>query len=378
MGYDIRDPVYAVGDRKLSMYDLLNRFTDARYQIDGIWRLSDLHLKVGDPVRYRFDSDLIGIPEATVVTAEVLERLLYPILSPAQVEALAADGCRDLDTSYELREERLSFRINVFRDRDGLACAIRVLPKSIPEVTDIGFPSGEVWRSICAMHQGLVVVTGITGSGKSTTVASLLQYINRTRQVRVVTVEDPVEYVIEGDRALISQRELGKHVATFEQGLRSALREDPDIVFVGEMRDRETTAMALSAAETGHLVLSTLHTKDSRGAITRIVDMFPKERGAEVATQLSFSLSFVLAQKLVPRDGGQGRLVAMEVLRNIPSVANLIRSGKWHQLYSTIEANRKSGLITMERRLYDLVQRDEITKEDAVRFANEPSVLESW
>ena len=378
MGYDIREAVYAVGDRKLSMHDLLCRFTDAQYQIDGIWRLSDLHLKVGEPVRYRFDSDLVGMPGATRVTTEVLERLLYPILSPAQIAALESDGCRDLDTSYELREEGLSFRINVFRDRDGLACAIRVLPKSIPEVADIGFPSEEVWRSICAMHQGLVIVTGITGSGKSTTVASLLQHINHTRQVRVVTVEDPVEYVIEGDKALISQRELGKHVGTFEQGLRSALREDPDIVFVGEMRDRETTAMALSAAETGHLVFSTLHTKDSRGAITRVVDMFPKERGAEVATQLSFSLSFVLAQKLVPRHGGQGRLVAMEVLRNIPPVANLIRSGKWHQLYSTIEANRKSGLITLERRLYDLVQRDVITREDAVRFANDPTVLESW
>jgi twitching motility protein PilT len=374
----IRQPVYTVGNRKVSIYDLLTRFTDKQYQIDGIWRLSDLHLKVGHPVRYRFDNDLITVPEATEITREVLDRLVHPLLGAAQVEALERDERIDLDTSYELLDLGLAFRINVFRDRDGLACAIRVLPKTIPDVRAIGFPSEETWKTIADMRQGLVIVTGITGSGKSTTVASLLQHINRTRRVRVITVEDPVEYVLPGDQALISQREVGRHVTSFRQGLRSALREDPDIVFVGEMRDRETTAMALSAAETGHLVFSTLHTKDSRGAITRIVDMFDKDRAGEVSTQLSFSLSWVLAQKLVPRQGGAGRVVAMEVLRNIPATGNLIRSGKWHQLYSTIEANRKDGLITLERRLYELVQRDEITQEDAIRYANEPTVLHSW
>jgi twitching motility protein PilT len=232
-----------------------------------------------------------------------------------------------------------------------------------------------VWKEIVELRQGLVIVTGITGSGKSTTVASLLHHINRTRPVRIITLEDPVEYVIFSDRALVSQRDLRAHVETFPDGLRSALREDPDILFVGEMRDRETTALALTAAETGHLVLSTLHTKDARGAISRIVDMFPPERATEIVCQLSFSLSYVLAQKLVPRKDGNGRRVAMEVLKNIPSVANLIRTMKWHQVYAMMETNRRELLLPLERHLDELVRKGEITRDDAVRYANQPSLV---
>ncbi len=373
--FDIQRPVYPVGPRKLSMMDLLCRFSDDQYQLDGVWRLSDLHLKVGEPARYRFDNELIPLPEAKPITQEVLEELLFSILTREQISRLTSDPPLDVDAGFELDDERLSFRINAFRDRDGLACAIRVLPKSIPEVSSIGCPSPEVWKELVEMRQGLLIVTGITGSGKSTTVASILQHINQQRSVRIITLEDPIEYVIESGKALISQRELGKHIKSFHQGFRSALREDPDIIFVGEMRDRETTALALSAAETGHFVLSTLHTKDAKGAITRIVDMFPYERSIEVSTQLSFSLSCILAQKLIPRANGKGRRVAMEVLKNIPAVANLMRTGRLQQIYSTMEAHKKEGIYTLERHLADLAKSGEITREDASRYANDPSVL---
>jgi twitching motility protein PilT len=373
--FDLQQPVYPVGGRKLSMMDLLRRFNDAQYQLDGVWRLSDLHLKIGEPACYRFDNELIPLPEAEPLTQEVMEKLLFSILTREQVSRLASDPLVDVDAGFELKKEKLSFRINAFHDREGLACAIRVLPKSIPEISKIGFPSDSVWKELIEMRQGLLLVTGITGSGKSTTVASILQQINRQRPVRIITLEDPIEYVIESDKALISQRELGSHIKSFYQGLRSALREDPDIIFVGEMRDRETAALALSAAETGHFVLSTLHTKDAKGAITRIVDIFPQERSIEISTQLSFSLSCILAQKLILQASGKGRRVAMEVLKNLPAIANLIRTGRLHQIYSTMEAHRKEGIITLERHLADLAKNKEITREDAVRYANDPTVL---
>jgi twitching motility protein PilT len=372
---DIARPVYAVGEGKLSMLDLLRRFTEAQFQLDGIWRLSDLHLKVGEPACYRFDNALIPLTGASPLTAEILERLLFPLLTESQIAKLRSQPPADVDAGFELFEEGLSFRINAFNDREGLACAIRILPRKVPDAAEIGFPQDETWRDIVDLRQGLVLVTGITGSGKSTTVASLLGNVSRARRVRIITLEDPIEYVIPSVKALISQRELGKHFPSFEQGLRSALREDPDIVFVGEMRDRETTGLALTAAETGHLVLSTLHTKDAKGAVTRVIDMFHEDRAREVATQLSFSLSYILAQKLVPRSGGKGRRVAMEVLRNIPAIGNLIRSGRWQSIYQTMEANRKEGLITLERHLSDLARRGEITQETAQRYANDPALV---
>jgi twitching motility protein PilT len=310
-----------------------------------------------------------------VITAEVMERLVFPMLTAPQIARLRSQPPIDDDAGFELEAEGLSFRLNAFHDREGLACAIRILPKSIPEVSKIGFPFDEAWKEIVDLRQGLVIVTGVTGSGKSTTVASLLRHISASRRVRIITLEDPIEYVIGSVKALVSQRELGKHFGSFDEGLRSALREDPDILFVGEMRDRETAGLALTAAETGHLVLSTLHTKDAKGAATRIVDMFQDERAREVAAQLSFSLSWVLAQKLVPRAAGVGRRVAMEVLKNIPAIANLIRNGRGQQIYATMEAHRKSGIITLEKHLSELARRGEITLETAQRYANDPALV---
>lgn len=372
----IDNPVYKVGDRELSMLDLLRRFSEERYREGGVWRLSDLHLKVGEPARYRFDDAVEALPGGAPLDEEIIRKLLYPLLNERQRQRLERTPPLDVDAGFDIHADAPGFRVNVFHDRDGLACAIRVLPKTVPPVETIGFPDERVWREIVEMRQGLVIVTGITGSGKSTTVASLLQHVNRNRAVRVITLEDPIEYVLRSDRAMISQREVGRHLGSFRAGLRAALREDPDVLFVGEMRDRETTALALSAAETGHLVLSTLHTRDARGAITRIVDMFPRDRLQEVSTQLSFGLSYVVAQKLVPRADGRGRRVAMEVLKNVLPIANLIRSGRWQQLYSTLESQRGAGAITLERHLVELVRAGEVTPETARRYANDPSLVD--
>jgi len=359
----------------LSIFDLLARFLEPAYMVQGISRLSDLHLKVGEPVRYRFDGELVTLPEASPISREVFDALLAPLLEEDQRGFLDDARHPDLDAGFEWRGKSLSFRLNVFRDRHGPAAAIRVLPREIPPLESIGFPDDSVWQEMVSLQQGLVIITGVTGSGKSTTIASVLQHINRRFGYRIITLEDPIEYVIDSEKALISQRELGRHISSFADGLRSALREDPDVIFVGEIRDRETAQLALSAAETGHLVLTTLHTRDTRGAITRLVDMFPSDRSKELSTQLSFALSMIIGQKLVPNAAGGGRRVAMEVLKNHPSIGHLIRSGKWEQIYTTIETQRGAGMITLERHLLQLYENGMITREAALRAANTRSLL---
>jgi twitching motility protein PilT len=367
-------PAYPVAGRLRSLRDVLEVFADPAHQHHGMSRFSDLHLKVGRPAYYRYDGEMMPVTGGEALTAEVVAKLVLPLLDDAQARRLQGAPPEDIDASFAWEEAGLSFRINAFHDRDGLAAVLRVLPRAIPPVESIGFPDAAVWQEICALRQGLVLLTGNTGSGKSTTIASFLQHIDQHRRARIITLEDPIEYTHPGTRSLFSQREVGRHVASFAAGLRSALREDPDIVFVGEMRDRETTSLALTAAETGHLVFSTLHTKDAKGAVTRIVDMFPPERTKEIMAQLSLSLSFVVGQKLVVRRTG-GRCLAMEVLKNTVSIANLVRTGTWHQLYSTMETSQKEGMITLERHLIDLVHRGEIEHEEALRHANDPAVF---
>lgn len=371
------EAAYRIAGQPVSILDLLGRFAEPKYQSHGVSRLSDLHLKVGEPARYRHDEAVVPVPEGERLSEDVLRHLLFPLLSEEAITRLTGAPPQDVDASFDLAEKGLSFRINAFHDREGLACAIRALPRSIPKVEDLGFPSDRVWREIVKKKRGLVIATGITGSGKSTTLASLIQHINAHRELRIITLEDPIEYVIPSERSLVSQRELGRHVRSFSDGLRSALREDPDIILVGEIRDHETCALALSAAETGHLVLSTLHTKDARGAITRIVDLFPSDRSGELSTQLSFSLSFILGQKLIPRADGSGRRLVMEVLKNVAPIANQIRSGKLHQIYSTMQTLKKDGVNTLEDHLLDLVNAGEVRREDALRLANDAQSLEA-
>ena len=375
--YDINQPIYQVGDSPLSFSQMLNYFIDPAYKRGNLSRISDMHVKMGRPVSFRIDDDLTPMPGAVAVTDEVIRYMLGILLSERHLAvALSDEEAQDVDTAFEWEEQKVNFRLNIFRDRDGLAFVMRVLASDIPSIQEVGLPSDKIWQDITALKRGLVLVTGVTGSGKSTTISSLINHVNLYRKTRMITLEDPVEFLFKSESSMVSQRQVGQDVPTFAAGLRSALRENPDVIFVGEIRDTETASLALSAAETGHLVFSTLHTRDAKGALSRIVDMFPSEQTKSLCLQLSFSLSFVLSQKLVPRADGNGRILAMEVLKNIPALGNLVRSGNWQQVYSTMETQSKEGMMTMEQHLLHLYQHGIISKETAVTYTNEASLIE--
>ncbi len=358
----------ATPDHRLSLKDLLEYF--AKY---GSLRVSDLHLKVGCPPVYRVDGDLQRLKGAPL-DAKTLEALARCVISAGDWATLQEKG--SVDASYITGT--MQFRLNCFHDNDGLALAVRALDQNPPDVEEIGFPNG-VWQDIIARQHGLVLLTGITGAGKSTTIAALINRIAATRPCRIITLEDPIEYQLSSQQAIISQREVGRDVPSFERGLRDSLREDPDVIFVGEMRDRESTSWTLTAAETGHLVFSTLHTRDVRGTVTRILDMFPSLQQDEVASQLSLGLSHIVCQKLVPRADGNGRVVAMEVLNNTYSVANLIRQAKVEQIYSQLQSHTRDvpeeRMITLERSLALLVQGGLIAPLEAEKWANHPTTF---
>jgi twitching motility protein PilT len=348
---------------KLSILDML-----AYFEQHGAMRVSDLHIKVGAPPAYRIDGDLVKLKGMTV-TQETARQLIYPLLTDVNLQKLKNQY--HVDCSY--RVSSLQFRINVFQENDGIAAAIRALSLEIPKVEKIGF-SNDIWEDIVEKKQGLVLVTGITGAGKSTTIASMIDRINEKSACRIITVEDPIEYIFAQRYSMVSQREIGKDVKSFIDGLRAMLREDPDIIFVGEMRDPETISMTLMAAETGHLVFSTLHTRDATGTITRILDYFPAERQNEVRNQLSLGLRYIVSQKLIPRKDGNGRIVAMEILNNNFAVANLIRTGKIEQIYSQLQTKTKSKpdekMMTLEKHLAMLVKNDMVDLLEAKKWAN--------
>ncbi len=375
--YDINQPIYQVGDSPLSFSQMLNYFIDPAYKRGNLSRISDMHVKMGRPVSFRIDDDLTPMPGAVEITDEVIRYMLGILLSEKHLAvALSEENAEDVDTAFEWEEQKVNFRLNIFRDRDGLAFVMRVLASDIPSIQEVGLPSDKIWQDITSLKRGLVLVTGVTGSGKSTTISSLINHVNLYRKTRIITLEDPVEFLFKSESSMVSQRQVGQDVPTFAAGLRSALRENPDVIFVGEIRDTETASLALSAAETGHLVFSTLHTRDAKGALSRIVDMFPSEQTKSLCLQLSFSLSFVLSQKLVPRADGNGRILAMEVLKNIPALGNLVRSGNWQQVYSTMETQSKEGMMTMEQHLLYLYQHGIISKESAITYTNEASLIE--
>jgi twitching motility protein PilT len=298
-----------------------------------------------------------------------MEKIARAFLSETEWETLQQK--RSVDTSYITGT--MQFRINVFHDNDGLSMAIRALEPSPPAVENIGFPNG-VWTDIIKRQHGLVLLTGVTGAGKSTTIAALVSRIAEQRPCRIITLEDPIEYRLTSKAAIISQREVGRDVLSFERGLRDCLREDPDVIFVGEMRDRESAAWTLTAAETGHLVFSTLHTRDTRGTLTRLLDMFPVGQQDEVASQLSLGLAYIISQKLVPRADNQGRVVAMEVMNNTYACSNLIRVRKVEQLYSQLQSQTRDvpeqRMCTLERSLAQLVRRGAISPLEAEKSAN--------
>ena len=349
---------------KMSILDMLTYFEEK-----GAMRVSDLHIKIGAPPTYRIDGDLVKL-KGQKVTPEIARQLIYPLLSSKNLNKFQSQY--SVDCSY--RYGSLQFRINVFQENDGVCAAIRALSMEIPNVEKIGFPN-TIWEDIINRKQGLVLLTGITGAGKSTTIASLIDRISEKRACRIITVEDPIEYLFQQKYSIISQREIGRDVKSFIDGLRAMLREDPDIIFVGEMRDPETIAMTLMAAETGHLVFSTLHTRDATGTVTRILDYFPADRQNEVRNQLSLGLAYIISQKLIPKKDGKGRIVAMEILNNKHyACANLIRTGKIEQLYSQLQTKTKNkpdeNMITMESHLARLVKQDKIDLLEAKKWAN--------
>lgn len=367
--HTIDTKVYSISQaKKLSMKDMLAYFHE-----HGSLRVSDLHLKVGSAPSYRVDGHLQKVkgPPLDEVTAEALA---FSLLSDVEIEQLQRD--RAVDSSYF--SETMQFRLNCFHDSDGLAMAIRALDPDPIDVEQIGF-TNRVWHDIVNKQWGLVLLTGITGAGKSTTIASLINHIAQIRPCRIITLEDPIEYRLNSNLAIISQREVGRDVPSYAQGLRDCLREDPDVLFVGEMRDRESASWTLTAAETGHLVFSTLHTRDVRGTITRVLDMFPANQQDEVASQLSLGLSHIICQKLVPRSDGQGRVVAMEILNNSYALSNLIRLRKMEQVYTFLQTRTKDvpeeRMITLERSLANLVREGVVTPIEAERWANHPQTF---
>ena len=363
--FNIDEKIYPAAEGgNLSMTDML-----AYFEKMGAMRVSDLHIKIGTQPAYRIDGELVRI-QGNLVTPQIAEKLIYPLLGPKNIEHLK----RDLAVDCSYKYGTLQFRINAFIENDGLAAAIRALGMDIPEPEKIGFPN-DAWQDIVRRKHGLVLFTGITGAGKSTTIASLIDRINENRACRVITLEDPIEYIFTQKNSMISQREVGRDVDSFAHGLRSMMREDPDIIFVGEMRDAETVALTLTAAETGHLVFSTLHTRDVVGSVTRILDFFPSQRQDEVRNQLSLGLQYIICQKLIPRKKGNGRIVAMEILNNNYALANLIRKGKVEQMYSQMQVKTKDQIdermITMERHLATLVKTNKVDLMEAQKWAND-------
>lgn len=348
---------------KMSIIDML-----AYFEEKGALRVSDLHIKVGVPPTYRIDGNLVKL-KGSAVTPEVAKQLIYPLMSDGNLKKF--EDQNTIDCSY--RYGSLQFRINVFRENDGIAAAIRALSLDVPKVEEIGFPNN-VWEDIINRRHGLVLLTGVTGAGKSTTIASMIARISEKAACRIITVEDPIEYILAQKHSVISQREVGRDVTSFYDGLKEMMREDPDIIFVGEMRDPETISMTLMAAETGHLVFSTLHTRDATGTVTRILDYFPAGRQAEVRNQLSLGLAYIVCQKLVPKKDGTGRMVAMEILNNNYACANLIRHGKIEQIYSQLQTRTRDKpdekMISMEKHLSMLVKGGKVDLLEAQKWAN--------
>ena len=315
---------------------------------------SDVHLAVSIPPTYRVDGDLLA-GNYTRFTPQILQRMCYDILTDEQIQKFEA--AMELDFSYQLGKAS-RFRVNLFRDRGSVAAAFRTIPYKIPTLEDLGQP--EIVRELTKKHRGLVLVTGPTGSGKSTTLAAMIGEINRNTRTHIITIEDPIEYLHSHAASIINQRELGQDTHSFPNALRAALREDPDILLVGEMRDLETMRLAIQAAETGHLVFATVHTNSAAQTVDRIVNVFPVEVQEQIRVMLSNNLVAVLTQQLIVRASG-GRVCAQEIMIASPAIRNLIREAKAHQINSIIQTSAHLGMKTMDQCLRDLYNQGAIT-----------------
>jgi twitching motility protein PilT len=332
---------------------------------------SDLHITSGSAPYLRVHGEMVKLNYKDL-SAEVSQALIFEVLSEKQRDTFLTTS--DLDCSYSLKGVG-RFRVNVFRQRRGVGAVFRLIPEDIQTIEELGLPASIV--ELMDVSEGLILVTGPTGSGKSTTLASLINKINVDRKAHIITIEDPIEFVHYNKNSLINQREISSHTKSFHHALRAALREDPDVILIGEMRDLETISLALTAAETGHLVFATLHTNSATKTVDRIIDVFPEAQQAQIRTMLSESLRGVIAQSLVRRQDGRGRVAAVEVLVNIPAVANLIREGKTFQIHSSMQTGQVHGMITFESAIHDLVRKGLVSRADGQSLVSRRSAGKS-
>jgi twitching motility protein PilT len=332
---------------------------------------SDLHVTVGAKPTLRIHGDLKPLEQYDVLEPDQVRRMVYAILTQRQREKLEQD--LELDMSYSL-PGRGRFRVNVYFQRDALGAAFRFIPFVIRTTEELGLPPQVA--DFARLPRGLVLVTGPTGSGKSTTLAALIDVVNSEREVHIMTVEDPIEYLHRHKRAIVNQREVGADTYSFSNALKHVLRQDPDVILVGEMRDLETISTAITAAETGHLVFATLHTQDAPQTIDRIIDAFPPHQQQQIRVQLSTTLQGVITQQLLQTWDGQARVAATEVMVTTPAIRNLIREAKVHQIYSAMQAGARYGMRTMDQALAHLVVNNKITMELARQRCHDPQELE--
>jgi twitching motility protein PilT len=331
---------------------------------------SDLHLQTGVAPMLRIDGSLKPIADAAPLAAEDVEKLVLSLLDDEQKEILLRD--KEVDLSFSFGNYG-RFRVNAFHERGNFAAALRLIPTKVRTLEELGMP--KVLKDLANMPRGLVLVTGPTGSGKSTTLAAMLDMINTERAVHILTIEDPIEYAHESKKSIVVQREIHYDTSSFGAALRSSLRQDPDVVLIGEMRDLETISSAITIAETGHLVLATLHTNSAAQSINRIVDVFPPHQQDQIRTQLAGMLQGIVAQRLVPAIGG-GRVVAAEIMVATGAVRNIIREGKTHQLDAVIQTGGEYGMQSMDKTLVGLIQNGKITYDEAKNFAIDPAELD--
>jgi twitching motility protein PilT len=331
---------------------------------------SDLHITTGTPPQIRLHGKLTPLTQFERLTPQDTQRLAYSVLNEGQKQKFEEDN--ELDLSFGI-QGLARFRCNVYRQRGAVASAIRVIPIKIRAFDELGLPT--IVEQLADRPKGLILVTGPTGSGKSTTLAAMVDKINNERTEHIMTIEDPIEFVHHHKKCLVNQREVFSDTQSFKNALKYILRQDPDVVLVGEMRDLETISAALTIAETGHLTLGTLHTNSCAQTINRIIDVFPTSQQSQVRAQLSLVLEGVLSQQLIPTPDGRGRVMSLEIMVTTPAIRNLIREEKIHQIYSAMQAGQKFGMQTMNQSLLDLVQKRKISREEALNRSTLPEEL---
>jgi twitching motility protein PilT len=342
--------------------------------LEVLWKAggTDLHLTAGMPPQFRIHGELQEVPNRDPLTPADTEELLAELLTPEQSATWKAK--REYDFSFSWRDNA-RIRGNAFRQRDHTAIALRMIPREIPSMEELGLPP--IVHDFARKHQGLVLVTGPTGSGKSTTLAAVIDRINTTRSCHIITIEDPIEYLHDHKNSAVNQREVGSDTLSFPDALRSALREDPDVLLVGEMRDLASIRFALTIAETGHLVFATLHTNDTAQSLARMIDVFPAEQQTQIRVQLAAALTGIVYQRLIPRTDGNGLVAAYEVLVATPPVRNLIKEGKTHQLRNSLVTGQRDGMITFEQSLTSLVRAGVVSYEEALARSLYPRDIEN-